>query len=727
MKKLILTIICILFAVTLNSQTWTELTAPYDFKTVDKVFSIGDDLYVNVNRGELENLIYKDGEWTVPNDETVHTGFGRVRDIDNLGDTIVIETSTGQYLSYDNGSSWIHELTKDDYNFAVLDIDISENGLFVISNKSGDPIMKYNFSEKEWNRIDSMRTDTIAPLITHELESNSTHLFALQNNTVHPQNDLDTLEGGLYISDDKGSSWNKTLVDSSLYSMLVTDDYILVNTVYGNILRSEDNGKTWSESNDIESVITHYTLESDRILASTNPLGIMESRDDGKTWSALKNTIIQSELYKSEGKYFFYGFSNFAYETDTDFTSINHTNLYSKNIRINDFYSIEDTLYSVGSFRRGVLYSTDLGDSWQTKYPELEKKSEIIYGIKSKDNQLYLKTTYAMYSSTDYGVSFDYHQVGSYVDLEIFDDRLIFYAQKGIFISSDYGETFKLSDTTELKFNYKIMNIAKTSEGKLLAFTQRNGVFASDDKADSWYKYSDIAIEEEYTTFNNFYEFEDKYYVVNTYPIRVLESKDKGKTWNEFSIEKFEGLNNYNIEMIDYDTWVLSIFQKDRNDIGIWITNDQGTNWTQVENGLSTLDKEESYYTIVSATSDHIYIEKRFWSSNITNESKLFSASFESLGITTSVENETERKYLYTYPNPATNTVNIDLTPDQFIKASKSEIRVYDIIGNEINTNDEIKIENNKVVWDCSTKPSGVYFIKINEGIEQGIVKVLVE
>ncbi len=69
------------------------------------------------------------------------------------------------------------------------------------------------------------------------------------------------------------------------------------------------------------------------------------------------------------------------------------------------------------------------------------------------------------------------------------------------------------------------------------------------------------------------------------------------------------------------------------------------------------------------------------------------------------------------YPNPATNTVNIDLTPDQFIKASKSEITVYDVIGNEINTNGEIRIENNKVVWDCSTKPSGVYIIRIDEEI----------
>ena len=58
------------------------------------------------------------------------------------------------------------------------------------------------------------------------------------------------------------------------------------------------------------------------------------------------------------------------------------------------------------------------------------------------------------------------------------------------------------------------------------------------------------------------------------------------------------------------------------------------------------------------------------------------------------------------YPNPATNTVNIDLDFEQYLRANELDIKVYDVIGNEVNTEGHISIENDKVIWNCVNKPS---------------------
>lgn len=138
----------------------------------------------------------------------------------------------------------------------------------------------------------------------------------------------------------------------------------------------------------------------------------------------------------------------------------------------------------------------------------------------------------------------------------------------------------------------------------------------------------------------------------------------------------------------------------------LYRSTDNGSSWYRIESGIT---KFLTDYEIIDENNLLVAY----------NQNTIAKITLGS--IISSVEEEGINSSNNAYPNPATNIVNIDLTPDQFIKANKSEIKVYDVIGNEINTNDEIRIENNKVVWDCSTKPSGVYFIRINDEINKVI------
>ncbi len=724
MKKLILIILVCVLSSPLQSQIWEQISTPYDYMYVSLIASMNDDVYISrfdPISEKRHNYKYDYNEWVRAEDDTIYDYFGTSYMIEQYADKIVISCNLGIFLSTDSGENWTKTVFNQSLGVKVKDIEIMNDEYYVTSILMSQ-LFKLNKETFEWEIVNDIRNDETLEMFVETVESNSTHLFATQLIRVSPRVSNDTLEGGLYLSIDKGETWEKTLIDTSVYTLYATDDLLIVSTAFGNVMRSEDNGKTWDLIT-LGASISDYFNDGDRLLACSNPLGIIESRDNGKTWQVLNEKLSISKIYRKEDKYFFMGVGNIVFESDSMFKEIKHTNLVYPNSLVRRIYNHNDTLLSVGSFKRGVQYSTDLGESWETYFPYLEDEQIEINSFHERDNQIYLRAPYSLYASTDYGKTFEHYQMfGEYLDLLILEDKILLYGNRGHVISRDYGKTFSMMDTTVLKNDFKIFKMVQTANGDLLAFSQFDGVFKSTDNADTWTKLVEsLPTGNSYAAVYNFYEFSGNYYAFNSYPALLFKSTDKGKSWDIIDIELFNEIEYFSVEMIDENNILISCYGEGLN--GLRFTSDQGKTWAEVESNLPSLSKDIYSYRLVGMFEDYILLDIGF-QSRLVGQAEFYRTTTEKLSQITSVEYE--QNTLVTsppYPQPARSAVTIEF--GNYI-LSKQELTIYNIEGIEIK-NQEITINNNSITWDCSAVQPGIYLINIKHGSEEKAVKVVVE
>jgi len=685
---------------------------------------MNDDIYINrfdPTSEKTHNYKYEKNKWVRAEDDTLYDYFGAAYRIEQNKNRVLISCREGIFKSSDFGENWGRIEDKTNLGSKVKDFVISKNNFFTVSLTQGE-LFRLNLDSNKWELLKEVRKDTTLDMYVKGVESNSTYIFAFQQRVNHPIVISDTLEGGLYISNDEGITWGKTLIDTSITSIYATDDILIVSTAFGNVLRSEDNGKTWTLET-LGALISDYFDDGDRILASSNPLGILESRDKGKSWQVLSEKFAISKIYKKADKYFFLGVGNLVFEIDSLFTDIEHTNLVYENTKVNRIYNHNDTLLAVGTFKRGVQYSTDYGESWDSYYPFLEEEQTNIYSFHSKDNQIYLRAPYAIYSSTNYGKTFENIPLyGEYQNLLILEDKILLYGNNGHVISRDYGKTFSMMDTTVLKKDFKIFKMVETENGDLLAFSQFDGVFKSSDNAETWTQLVEsLPTGNTYAGVYDFYEFGGNYYAFNSYPALLFKSTDKGKSWDIIDIELFNEIQYFSVVMIDENNILISSYGEGLK--GLRITNDQGKTWQLVESNLPPLSEDVHSYRIVGMFENYVILDITI-SARLIGQAELYRASFENLGVVTSVEEK--QKTLVTsppYPQPARSAVTIEFGD---YALSKQDITIYNIEGREIKKQ-EITINNNSLTWDCSAVQSGIYLINIKHGSEEKSVKVVVE
>jgi hypothetical protein len=82
------------------------------------------------------------------------------------------------------------------------------------------------------------------------------------------------------------------------------------------------------------------------------------------------------------------------------------------------------------------------------------------------------------------------------------------------------------------------------------------------------------------------------------------------------------------------------------------------------------------------------------------------------------------------YPNPAKEKVTANIYWDKTLDINNAVIGIYDIYGNKIESQENIEIIQEsdwtgKLTWNCSGVPTGTYFIRIQYGTEDRVVKLL--
>lgn len=735
MKKVLLIIlVCALYS-PLQSQIWEQINSPYDYANVNTLMSFNGELYAGVYNRDIKkyaNLKYENNEWFKEPNDTIYSLLGKPHSYSQFKNKIIVSTNFSLYISNDGGVKWELISNPIEGSGQLFDVDISDNGIFGISIGYGYPLVKYTEDDDKWEDVMDVRKDTTLPILVDLIESNSTRIFALQKNRKHPHTSMEKLLGGLYISSDKGSSWTKTLVDSALFNLYVKNNLIIVSTIYGNVLRSEDNGETWEITDNIGSAIKSILEDGERLLANTRTGEIIESRDDGRTWKLIANIVTGSQIYKKDGKYFFIGFAHKLYKADSTFTTVNKVKIKDFYSPVYNIYSQNDTLLITGAFKRGVQFSADNGQSWETYFQELDDNSFSVDELIRNDNTYICNApgihTESYYYSSDYGKTWGFYESypynGQIKDILILDDKIIISGKDGVTLSLDGGKTQVKMDTSVIKSDYGVGKIVKTQNGDLLAFTYYNGVYKSEDKAESWTKLVDsLPVDEEYISITDFFEFNDNYYAFNFMPASLLKSTDKGSSWHKMNIPLFEKFLYSFILMIDENTFITSSYAGQEN--GLRLTTDQGNTWSKIDNELTPLSDDILAYPILGKVGDEIYIKIGFKTVGVNIE-QIYRTTLDKLGIKTSVEtNPNSLSISPAYPQPARSEVTIDFDNKKY-SLDKSSVTIFDMTGRKLE-NQAIDINNNSIQWDCSTAQPGIYLINIKHGTEENAVKVLVE
>lgn len=331
----------------------------------------------------------------------------------------------------------------------------------------------------------------------------------------------------LVSSSDGGKTWERFgNSDFRIDQLIILDDRLILNTPFG-VKVSDDEGKTWKDSNTgiFSKLLQHYTIDI-QIVAKGNEMltaprnrminnTIMKSYDNGITWEP--KIVDTNFVFKEETRVRPRWCS--VVETDWGFFAINGL---SHIYKTEDFgetwelfsetsggaflrhwltYERNDTIFSY--FNPDIYYSTDGGKtfnlsdiSYRDNLPEDSWHWTIIDGI-----HYALDIDYNLYSSIDDGrnwefvsnFGFDYDDAG-WSKVPLIDGNSIFYypthaavpGESPVYLTKDFGKSWT-------EFNLPLYRNPPGSwlkhKGKIYVLYNRNsreGIFSTSDEGETW-------------------------------------------------------------------------------------------------------------------------------------------------------------------------------------------------------------------------------------------------
>jgi photosystem II stability/assembly factor-like uncharacterized protein len=283
-----------------NGSTWAEVNSGLTISrgrcspTILSFAVIGNNIFAGTgyNQGLFLSTDY--GESWIP----VKTVIPDISTFDYLGfpaltvyrSAIYAACDKGVYRSFDSGKTWTsasHGLsawTEETYgqvnvytptSFVECDGELfagTHNGIYLFTENNGFP---------EWRCVSSSITPS--GLNAGELAVTGSDLFA-------------ATDAGLYRSNNKGENWEQINLgtrDQFFNTVYASGDRLYASTQYESF-RSMDNGASWTVMDPFLSDldVDTYFQTGNAILAGTQIGGILRSTDNGLTWTTVYSTII---------------------------------------------------------------------------------------------------------------------------------------------------------------------------------------------------------------------------------------------------------------------------------------------------------------------------------------------------------------------------------------------------------------------------------------------------
>jgi photosystem II stability/assembly factor-like uncharacterized protein len=268
-----------------NGITWTTSVHYLPLgSNVNSIITAGNEFFVSTWGGGIFKSSDGD-EWIPVNNNINEVLFqGLVRRNNSL---IGSTWGLGVLISDDEGKNWqgMNEgLTTVNTGRLLLS---SDETLYLSTT---DGLYKREISDTVWNHISSLVRRYWYTYLDHK-----DRIYAHDQYSV-------------YLSKDKGSTWNPILKYSSISNIYMSPDgHLFVSTFNSpELLRSSDKGTTWRAVYQGKSSLP--VSGGDGVLFAAVESGIIRSTDEGRTWHlqqfAFNNTKAQKLYSDNNGKYY---------------------------------------------------------------------------------------------------------------------------------------------------------------------------------------------------------------------------------------------------------------------------------------------------------------------------------------------------------------------------------------------------------------------------------------
>lgn len=414
---------------------------------------------------------------------------------------------------------------------------------------------------------------------------------------------------GIFISTNKGKSWNFTLIGNNIdiQCMTVLGADLYAGGVDG-LYISKDEGKSWGFCSFSYNVTAIAGVDTE-VFAATNFYGVFRITNEGNTWTPVLNATVLSIAGLNGNVY--------AGTTDGILISTNSGSSWSQFGSGLTGQNVNAITMSINSSfagtSNGLYLSNDLGQHWSrldstiidTSISSLFLSSENLYvGTKGKGifqlasngtsikaigsqlNELDILSFAAqgldlyagtdrlgIFYSNDDGVNWDLKNAGlSTISVRslVTNGNMIFAGTYGygVFLSTNNGASWNEVDTNLTNRYINVLGIA----GKNLLAGTLNGIFHSTDNGVTWVKAS---MGVSYTQGYGFISNGSIVYAGTN--AGIYRSTDSGKTW----IQPPTGPSAFNFAVQDGDIFAGTYG-------GIYVSTDSGNNWnhTSVTNGI---------------------------------------------------------------------------------------------------------------------------------------------
>ncbi|MBN1757526.1 MAG: hypothetical protein JW863_04375 [Chitinispirillaceae bacterium] len=361
------------------------------------------------------------------------------------GSTIFTNALTGLYRSTDFGTTWEMVIDTSVQHDTIQALAVTPSGKIIAAAQ--DMLL---ISSDNGIRWDTLSAPVPRYAIVWKLVANSGAIYVCSNR-------------GLFMSPDEGVTWTNLTPanDSNVTALAVEDTHIIIATKKGSesvqrdtfinsIYLSTDNGASWqrkySEQPCYNSVcFSTVLLDKPVIVAGGSYGGLIRSTDLGTTWSASNKGIVLS--------------------------------------RPECLITLGNTI--IAGTTRGLFLSSDDGDTWRTTEDTLMREAFISRFVMC-GKRLFARVHQGLVCSDDSGTLWRPLPTPS-LPAGCFSHRSKVYYTSGsgqIFLSDDFGATWLALNT--IPGNAGPVHSMEFQGNTLFAATSAAGVFRSNDSGASW-------------------------------------------------------------------------------------------------------------------------------------------------------------------------------------------------------------------------------------------------
>ncbi|MBK2125097.1 YCF48-related protein, partial [Fangia hongkongensis] len=448
------------------------------------------------------------------------------------------------------------------------------------------------------------------------LLSNDIRAVFVFDNTIYA-----ATASGLSISKDEGKTWQNKTVADGLASNNLTAVYVSNSDIYAasasGLSISKDGGKTWEKQTAADGLasdnINDIYVFSNTIYAATSS-GLSISKDEGKTWitrtisNGLPSDNIQN-VYVTKG-YIIDGDPS-IYVATSNGISVSNNEGESWESYLQDKYI--HAVYVKGAYiyaatESGLYISDDNYKNWQIKTTTDGLGNNIINQVVLSDDKVYVATIGGLSISKDNAKTWNNHTSSYPFENEIIRDvyyknGVIYLASSsgGIYISKDGGVTWKNATVENGLGSNLVWRIYV--EGNTIYAATHDGLSISYDDGANWQNKT-VADGLVSNYIRDVIAEGDRIYVATMKGVSM--SEDAGKTWSS-------PITSTDMQGLFISQGILYAASLDR---GIYISKDNGTNWSnvQIKDGDSLFNRASGLYVnsgiIYVATAGGIAISK---------------------------------------------------------------------------------------------------------------------